>query len=214
MADKGPLWDSIVHKHKLHPTRLNDVALWPYGDYLLRPEWEIHSSMDKARALGFGEALDTGTMFARHFAHYRARGLFLRRQLLFFRHDDFVRHRYRLSALELTVARNQVRHEPDSKKRHHHKDNDHCAVAEALLRSLFGFEIVREPPDFTQGDLVDRALNVGVKRVSIDVRFAIHRRLQADSNQRPSLAAMACYVVIIMDQGFRAFRAFPFFDSG
>ena len=72
MADKGPLWDGIVHKHKLHPTRLNEVALWPYGDYLLRPEWEIHSSMNKARALGFGESLDTGTMFARHFAHYRA----------------------------------------------------------------------------------------------------------------------------------------------
>jgi len=72
MADKGPLWDSIVHKHNLNPTRLNDVALWPYGDYLLRPEWEIHSSMDKVRALGFGESLDTGTMFARHFAHYRA----------------------------------------------------------------------------------------------------------------------------------------------
>jgi nucleoside-diphosphate-sugar epimerase len=72
MADKGPLWDSIVHKHNLNPTRLNDVALWPYGDYLLRPEWEIHSSMDKARALGFDESLDTGKMFARHFAHYRA----------------------------------------------------------------------------------------------------------------------------------------------
>jgi hypothetical protein len=57
-------------------------------------------------------------------------------------------------------------------------------------------------------------LNVGIERVSIDVRFAIHRRLQTDLNQRPSLAATACYVVIIMDQGFRAFRAFPFCDSG
>jgi nucleoside-diphosphate-sugar epimerase len=72
MADKGALWDSIVHKHRLLPTRLDDIALWPYGDYLLRPEWEIHSSMDKARALGFRETLDSGTMFARHFAHYRA----------------------------------------------------------------------------------------------------------------------------------------------
>lgn len=72
MADKGPLWDSIVHKHRLQPTRLNTVALWPYGDYLLRPEWEIHSSMDKARALGFSKTLDSGTMFAQHFAHYRA----------------------------------------------------------------------------------------------------------------------------------------------
>jgi nucleoside-diphosphate-sugar epimerase len=72
MADKAPLWDSLVHKHRLTPTRLDSVALWPYGDYLLRPEWEIHSSMDKARALGFTETLDSGSMFARHFTHYRA----------------------------------------------------------------------------------------------------------------------------------------------
>ena len=72
MADKGPVWDSIVHKHALQPTKLATVALWPYGDYLLRPEWEIHSSMDKARALGFTETLDSGEMFERHFAHYRA----------------------------------------------------------------------------------------------------------------------------------------------
>ena len=72
MADKGPVWDSIVHKHALQPTKLDTIALWPYGDYLLRPEWEIHSSMDKARKLGFSETLDSGAMFARHFAHYRA----------------------------------------------------------------------------------------------------------------------------------------------
>jgi hypothetical protein len=47
--------------------------------------------------------------------------------------------------------------------------------------SLLGFELVCELPDFAQGDLIDRALNIGVKRVSIDVRFGIHRRLQADS---------------------------------
>jgi hypothetical protein len=28
--------------------------------------------MAKARALGFSETLESGTMFARHFAHYRA----------------------------------------------------------------------------------------------------------------------------------------------
>jgi len=72
MADKGAVWDRLVKKHGLQPTRLETVALWPYGDYLLRPEWEIRSVMDKARALGFAETLDSGTMFARHFAHYRA----------------------------------------------------------------------------------------------------------------------------------------------
>ncbi|MDB5809662.1 MAG: hypothetical protein JWN94_1784 [Betaproteobacteria bacterium] len=72
MADKGPVWDLVVKKHGLKATSLESVALWPYGDYLLRPEWEIHSSTDKARGLGFTETLDTGAMFAQHFAHYRA----------------------------------------------------------------------------------------------------------------------------------------------
>ena len=72
MAGQGAVWDSIVAKHGLKPTRLATLALWPYGDYLLRPEWEIRSVMNKARALGFCETLDSGTMFARHFAHYRA----------------------------------------------------------------------------------------------------------------------------------------------
>ena len=72
MADKGAVWQNIVKKHGLRPTQLESIALWPYGDYLLRPEWEIRSLMDNARALGFAETLDTGAMFAQHFAHYRA----------------------------------------------------------------------------------------------------------------------------------------------
>ena len=72
MADKGAVWDAIVKRHGLRATRLDTLALWPYGDYVCRPQWDIKSTMTKARALGFGEALDSGTMFARHFAHYRA----------------------------------------------------------------------------------------------------------------------------------------------
>jgi hypothetical protein len=72
MADKGAVWDSVVKRHGLRPTRLDTIALWAYGDYQLRPEWDIKSTMTKARALGFGEALDSGAMFAQQFAHYRA----------------------------------------------------------------------------------------------------------------------------------------------
>ena len=72
MADKSAVWDAVVAQHRLRPTALGTIALWPYGDYLLRPEWEIHSAMTKARAAGFGEAIDTAAMFAQHFAHYRA----------------------------------------------------------------------------------------------------------------------------------------------
>ncbi len=72
MTDKSAAWEGAIKKHGLRPTQLDAIALWPYGDYLFRPEWDIESSMAKARALGFGEALVTGTMFAQHFAQYRA----------------------------------------------------------------------------------------------------------------------------------------------
>lgn len=71
MADKGAVWDSVVRRHGLRPTRLDTLALWAYGDYAFRPEWDIQSSMAKARALGFRETVDSGAMFERLFAHYR-----------------------------------------------------------------------------------------------------------------------------------------------
>jgi nucleoside-diphosphate-sugar epimerase len=75
MADKVKVWDSIVRKHALRPTRLDTLVLWTYGDYQLRPEWDVRSSMSKARALGFREAVDSRAMFIRQFEHYRAAGI-------------------------------------------------------------------------------------------------------------------------------------------
>lgn len=72
MADKAPVWERIVAKHGLRPTRLEALALWAYGDYQLRPEWDVFSDMSKARALGFHEAVDSCAMFLRQFEHYRA----------------------------------------------------------------------------------------------------------------------------------------------
>lgn len=73
VADKGPLWDAIVAKHGLRRTRLSSVALWDYGDYVFRPEWDIMSSMDKARRFGFDERADSRDTFAHVFAAYRER---------------------------------------------------------------------------------------------------------------------------------------------
>ena len=72
MADKGRVWDEIVKKHGLRPTRLDTLALWAYGDYQLTPEWDVMSAMLKARALGFQETVDSSAMFIRQFEHYRA----------------------------------------------------------------------------------------------------------------------------------------------
>jgi nucleoside-diphosphate-sugar epimerase len=71
MADKSTAWDTIVKKHALRAPPLDQVALWAYGDYQFRPDWNIVSSMAKARALGFNDSIDSFDMFARQFENYR-----------------------------------------------------------------------------------------------------------------------------------------------
>jgi nucleoside-diphosphate-sugar epimerase len=71
MRDKAVVWDAAVRKYGLRPVRLDRIALWDYGEYVFRPEWDIMSSMDKARALGFDQRVDTKEMFSRVFAAYR-----------------------------------------------------------------------------------------------------------------------------------------------
>jgi nucleoside-diphosphate-sugar epimerase len=71
MRDKGPVWNRVVEKHGLRKTDLHALVLWAYGDYQLAPDWEIGSSMDKARALGFSGSVDSVEMFRRQFRNYR-----------------------------------------------------------------------------------------------------------------------------------------------
>jgi len=75
IQDKSPVWNAVVKKHGLRATDVHALALWPYGDYQLRPQWDIVSSMDKARALGFSETVDTPAMFRRQFDNYRSHGI-------------------------------------------------------------------------------------------------------------------------------------------
>jgi nucleoside-diphosphate-sugar epimerase len=72
MADKAPVWDRVVAKHGLRRTALDTLVIWSYGDYQLRPEWDVVSSMAKARALGFEERLDSGDVIIGQLEHYRA----------------------------------------------------------------------------------------------------------------------------------------------
>jgi nucleoside-diphosphate-sugar epimerase len=72
MADKGPVWDRVVAKHGLRKTDLHTLVLWSYGDYQLRPRWDVVSSMAKAGSLGFKERVDSGDALVRQFEHYRA----------------------------------------------------------------------------------------------------------------------------------------------
>jgi nucleoside-diphosphate-sugar epimerase len=71
MADKGPVWDRIIAHYGLRQTRLDTLVLWAYGDYQLRPEWDVMSAMSKARAFGFEASVDSSAMFIRQFENYR-----------------------------------------------------------------------------------------------------------------------------------------------
>lgn len=71
MADKAPVWDRIVEKHRLFPRRFEDVAVWPYGDHLFTPHWDMVSSIDKLRAFGFTQSVDTKAAFLDAFAKLR-----------------------------------------------------------------------------------------------------------------------------------------------
>ncbi len=72
IADKDDIWRRIIQRHALRPTALESLVLWPYGNYVFKPEWDIMSSAAKVRACGFLEIIDTASMFALHFDHYRA----------------------------------------------------------------------------------------------------------------------------------------------
>jgi hypothetical protein len=75
MADKGPIWDRVVAKHGLRKTQLETLVVWSYGNYQVRPEWDVVSSMQKARALGFEDSLDSAQTIIRQFEHYRAENI-------------------------------------------------------------------------------------------------------------------------------------------
>ena len=72
MADKEPLWRSLVERHGLRPFALADIVDWNYADMTFRQDWDHISSMVKARRAGFQDFVDTEAMFIEHVERYRA----------------------------------------------------------------------------------------------------------------------------------------------
>ena len=60
-----------MRAHGLEPGPLAERVLWPYADYLFAPEWDIISSMSKARRDGFSETVDSARMFIDLFDRFR-----------------------------------------------------------------------------------------------------------------------------------------------
>jgi nucleoside-diphosphate-sugar epimerase len=72
MADKAPIWKTIVARHGLRETPYERLALWPYGDYVFTSSWDIVSDMTKARKFGFHRTVCTEAEFIRYFDVFRA----------------------------------------------------------------------------------------------------------------------------------------------
>jgi nucleoside-diphosphate-sugar epimerase len=73
MADKKPVWEDIVRKHRLQSLSYEQVSSWPFADAILRlMEFDNITSTIKARRAGFHDCIDTEEMFRSFFANLRA----------------------------------------------------------------------------------------------------------------------------------------------
>ena len=71
MADKEPLWQSMVRKHGLRPLALAEIVSWAYADLTFRQDWDHISHPLKARRFGFQECVDTEEMFLEQIERFR-----------------------------------------------------------------------------------------------------------------------------------------------
>ena len=71
MRDKDPVWQRVVRRCGLSPSRLSDIAAWSFGDFVFRLDYDIMSSTTRLRQAGFHETLDSEAMFLRQLRQYR-----------------------------------------------------------------------------------------------------------------------------------------------
>lgn len=63
MADKAPVWEAIVKKHRLRSPPFSQVGVWSYADFNWQREHDIMSDTLRLRQSGFHACMDTGQMF-------------------------------------------------------------------------------------------------------------------------------------------------------
>ncbi|WP_091676827.1 SDR family oxidoreductase [Amycolatopsis marina] len=73
MADKEPLWDTMVAKFGLEPNSYRDVSSWAFGDFVFSWDYDVLADGSKARRFGFHEFVDTEKMFMSIFDDLRGR---------------------------------------------------------------------------------------------------------------------------------------------
>jgi nucleoside-diphosphate-sugar epimerase len=71
MADKGPVWDSIVARHQLQPRSLESLASWEFADFVFAKEWDLLCDTGLLRRAGFNACVDTTAMIEDQLDRYR-----------------------------------------------------------------------------------------------------------------------------------------------
>jgi nucleoside-diphosphate-sugar epimerase len=71
MGDKAGLWEKLVQTHGLQPYKFDQVVAWPFGDYVFNCNWDVMSSLTKARQHGFHAVIDSEEMFVRLLRRFR-----------------------------------------------------------------------------------------------------------------------------------------------
>lgn len=71
MSDKEPLWRRITDKHGLRPIPYEDVAAWPFTDYVFGCDWDVMSHTLKIRQAGFHDCVDSEQAFLELFGKLR-----------------------------------------------------------------------------------------------------------------------------------------------
>jgi len=71
MADKSGLWQELIQQHDLQDVPYQQLVSWAYGDFVFTPEYDIISSMTKAREFGFHDVVDSRQMFISLFDEFR-----------------------------------------------------------------------------------------------------------------------------------------------
>ncbi len=71
MADKAGLWTELAEQHGLQSIAYEQLVNWNYGTFVFTPEYDIISSMTKARRFGFHDIVDSKGMFLCQFDQLR-----------------------------------------------------------------------------------------------------------------------------------------------
>ena len=71
MTDKGELWAHMTRKYGLKPFRYEELAAWPFADYVFGADWDVMSDVTKSRLHGFHDVVDSEAMFERLLKRFR-----------------------------------------------------------------------------------------------------------------------------------------------